>query len=266
MWLIFLSEMTGIFLFIFWIIMPTSLGFGENPSLSNEFNEIYNFLFSTYFMRALWVIGFLLIILLIFRRVSVNINPAITIAWMFLGKHTTKKGLIILLAQFFGAFLSVITMYYISSSEMINWWGNDGSLDTLGSIYPKLELGVFTNKYTVYDFYVNSPIGIENIYIIINIFLEFLFTLILISAVSFGDNIKWEFRPYFIFFCMITIIPLGLHTNNIALNPARIIACSLISFLEKGENTTIYIVPLLFGELLAVIVSIIIGRKINEQK
>ncbi len=49
------------------------------------------------------------------------------------------------------------------------------------------------------------------------------------------------------------VVTLGIHTNNVALNPARLIAPAVVSQLMGGAHTLQYVLIFLAGELLAVL-------------
>ncbi len=49
------------------------------------------------------------------------------------------------------------------------------------------------------------------------------------------------------------IVGLGIHTNNIALNPARLIAPAVVAQFMGGAHTLQYVLIFLAGELLAVL-------------
>ncbi len=247
------SEFVATFLFVFWIILPGSLGFGVNPNLSDWWNNLYNFVFSTYLTKAIWTAGFLVIILYMFRGISSNVNPAVTLSQYFTGRHDGIKATLMILTQFIAAMSAALLMLLVCNLSSIDWWNESNNLS---SVYPKLEFnGWIANTFgyntVLIDLSKNNDF-INNSYIIVTIALECALTYLLILSVNeFNDVVNHSIKPLFISGTLVIILLIGYHTNNICVNPARITASALISSAAGHGNAIIYLPAFIFGEFLA---------------
>ena len=82
LWAILLCEFFGTIALTLWIILPSTLAFSTPEAHSNnqEFWEAWAKIWQLMFMKALWAALFVVAIVYLLRPISVNLNPAVTIA------------------------------------------------------------------------------------------------------------------------------------------------------------------------------------------
>ncbi len=83
--------------------------------------------------------------------------------------------------------------------------------------------------------------------------IEFVFTWLLLWSVVGAKRVSHNARPFLIFAVLMVVVTLGIHTNNIALNPARLVGPAVIAQVTGGAHTMQYVPFFLAGELLAVL-------------
>ncbi len=286
-WVILLAELIGTFAMVFWIVAPSSLNLGQF--------EWYNNIFGTFVMKAFWVAGFILILIFLLRWISVNLNPAVTLAEIATGQVTRQQGAAMIGIQFVGAFLGTYLAYWMGvNMEVFNGaivaFPNEGT-HTLDAVFPRLILsdtemawfngaswlptdGVFFDPLNYVDGQIFEPGWVVDhthhtfnrellgFYILIML-IEAAFTWLLLWSVVGARRVSKNARPFLIFMVLMVVISLGIHTNNIALNPARLMAPAVIAELTGGAKTIIYTPIFLAGELLAVL---LIARKAGKRE
>ncbi len=274
LWVVLLIEFIGTFLMVFEIIAPSSFDLGSN--------DVYSVIFGSFFMKAFWVSAFILLLIYLLRNISVNLNPAVTLSEVATGHHNWTKAFWMILIQFLGAFCASETAYFIANAAG-TWDASVAENSVLDAIYPVLRFSSMEQQLLSLDSsYINflEP-GFkldtykEGAYLIILFAIEALYTFVLISSVIWGSKyISNSLRPLIIFGTLLIIITLGIHTNNIALNPARLMAPAISSQLHGGAKTLQFSWVFLFGELFAVMLVFYIesiknkkvGNTVSEMK
>ncbi len=239
---IYLSEFIATFIFVFWIILPESLGFGTNPILDSGFNQFYNTIFGSPFMKAVRVAVMLSILLYIFGRISCNINPAVTLSQYFMGKHDKTKAAIMMITQFVSGFLAALSLYLIANTEAINYWNSSSSLSTPApKIYLDSPLYRFLGVDGVYiDFTDKSINKAQYIYSIILIIFEGICTLALLLAINNFGNINKQIKPIFISIVLIIFCSIFSSYGAAKFNPARTLGPGIVSLIFGGSNNIIW--------------------------
>lgn len=251
LWFVLFVELFGTFAMVFEIIAPSALDLGQY--------DWYNMIFGTFIMKSFWVAGFILLLIFVLRKVSVNLNPAVTLSEIATGHHTWTRGIEMIVFQFIGAFLAAFLAY--GSAVWGGTWqafGEGSTGSTLDAVYPRLifsniEVNWFGFKPSYMDFLSSQPSTNQWPFAIVSYIMEFSLTFALIASVIYGKKIgaQWG-RPFTIFGTLMVIVFLGIHTNNIALNPARLYAPAVVSQVMGGAQTLQFTWIFLFGELTAV--------------
>ncbi len=290
--IILISELLGTFLMVLWIIVPSAWNLVDNTTWYADY-------FSTFIMKAFWVAGFILILIVLLRWISVNLNPAVTLGEVAVGNTSWRQAYWMIGTQFLGAFLAAYFAFYVADhvivtgagTEAITWaWDATGgaadsiwaanSNHTLDAVYPLLQTSGNEQEWfgltTANGTYVNA---LENIFtlwdaewatnssalafMLVPAAIEFLFTLMLISSVVYTSDNK-HVKAILIFLTLMFVVTLGIHTNNIALNPARLLAPAIVSASLEGGNIALpaYALVFLAGEMLAVL---FVFRKENRK-
>lgn len=287
--IILLAELIGTFLMVFEIIAPSALNLSANTVW-------YDKIFGTFFMKAFWVAGFILILILLLRWISVNLNPAVTLAEMAVGNTSKQQGAWMIAIQFVGAFLAAYAGYWMGTHmDVFNGAGTlatstaawvDGQ-STLDAVYPILKLsqnevewlsatnnllvafpgvtgtldattGAWTPDAGIFTLWTQGVNGFALnstawAFIAITFALETIYTWLLLWSIVGARKVSNGARPFLIFLVLMLVVTLGIHTNNVALNPARLIAPAVVSQLMGGAHTLQYVLIFLAGELLAVL-------------
>ncbi|BDU67486.1 MAG: hypothetical protein TYPL_1390 [Candidatus Tyloplasma litorale] len=264
--IILLCEFIGTFLMVFEIIAPSALGL-------DQFNW-YNNIFGTFIMKSFWVTFFILILIYVFRNISVNLNPAVTLGEVAVGNTPWKNAGPMIAIQFIGAIIAAYFAYWMGSSWSVFNSAWESGTETLDAVYPVIKVSsteqvMFGWDNAVYLDQLNGINlwegidGVNSTFVfshtswiafdLVPFFIEATFTFILISTIVYFPKVRHGVRPYFIFFPLLIMVALGIHTNNIALNPARLIAPAFVSQ-TMGEAATLQFTWIfLLGELFAVL-------------
>ncbi len=291
-WLILLIELIGTFAMVFEIIAPSALNLEQFTWYQN--------IFGTFLMKAFWVAGFILILIFLLRWCSVNLNPAVTLAEVSTGMISRQQGALMIIFQFIGAFAAAYAAMWMGAnlevfnqSVVINGVpGVDATNHTLDAVFPRLilsdtEMVWFADATWLPVDDLGNPIntiwttpidGTLNDWFdgtgpafnweVLGFFLiimgiEALYTWLLLWSVVGAKKVSHNARPFLIFAVLMVVVTLGIHTNNIALNPARLIAPSVVAQLSGGAHTIQYIPVFLAGELLAVL---LVARRAGKRE
>ncbi len=225
-WVVATIEFIGTFLMTFMIIAPSTFGLYNAETYGNsDFGKGIELIFSFMFMRAMWVAFGIWVLIILFNKISVNINPAITIAEMAAHNHLRAQGVVKILAQVGGAIVASYIALYLG----LAWMEDVTSIDSI-------QLGV-------HNFYQSDPnsqmgfiiddneinIAEHQVYIAVQFFMEFILTFLLLLAVFSTDHINWSIRSCILAIVLLVLVSIGIRTDNIALNPARLIGPAMAS-------------------------------------
>ncbi|NQX83216.1 MAG: aquaporin [Mycoplasmataceae bacterium] len=275
-WVILLFELIGTFLLVFEIISPSTLNLDSKLW--------YQMIFGTYIMKAFWVAGFTLILIYIYKFVSVNLNPVITLSEIAIGHNTWIRGIFMIVVQIIGALCAAEFAHFLA--VQIGTWEPGNS--TLDAVYPRFIISSTGQNWfgldsTYIDFLNGGGTWIsassktmkwsEWLFILVPYLIEFLFTFGLIASIIYskkitqiyGKKINDYWRPILVFGALMVFITFGLHTNNISLNPVRLYAPAIVSQFHGGAKTLQFTWIFLFGEMSAVLLVFFIEGKRNEK-
>lgn len=252
LWFILMVELLGTFAMVFEIIAPNALDLGQF--------DWYKMIFGTFFMKAVWVTGFIWILIMICGKVSVNLNPAVTISEVSAGKFGWNRASLMLVVQFVGALAAAEVAYQLGG--LMNVEGT-----TLDAVYPVLQAPAwwfgeeYGSVHTVWNegmtvFNGNESFSSWAIATIPFMLIEAIFTYGLIASV-FEGNFKFMARSFVICIPLTFIVMFGIFTHNIALNPARLLGPAIIGQMHAGlghsTGTLQFTWIFLCGELLAIL-------------
>ena len=263
LWLILLVEFVGTFLMVLEIIAPSSFRLNDN--------HIYNMIFGSYIMKAVWVSTFIYILILLFRKISVNLNPAVTLAEVAAGNTSIYKAGLMIIAQFAGALFAGESAYLIANA--IGAWDHSNPLsNSLDAVAPRLVFdGPFMNLLGVNPTIVESwvtkpPHGFGWLFGIVPFLIEFVLMYGLLASVIYGKSeITSNIRPIIIFATLTVVVALGIPTLSIAINPARLYGAAIATQINGGAHTLQYTWIYLFGELSAVYLFFVVENVKNEK-
>ncbi len=266
LWVVLLVEVIGTFFMVFEIILPSAIALGDSTmnNLPHWLNTGYNIIFGTYIMKAFWVTGFILLLIYICRKVSVNLNPAVTLSEAVSGHHTWGKAFSMIGIQFLGAFAAA--SFALGCSHWSGAWDATMSSNNVGTaldgVQPRFLVGQLSDYSFQHLFGWNktslipeSNIPLQLAISPLLIIIEAAFTFALISTVIYfpkAGKITEKWRPLLIAIPLTITVCIGIHTDNIALNPARLIAPAVVSTVAGGPNSMQWIWVFLSGELIAV--------------
>ena len=247
LWVILLVEFLGTFAMTLEIIAPGAF-FSGLPT--------FNAIFSTNILKAFWVATFILILIFICRRVSVNLNPAVTMAKIAYGNTRVTTGIWMMLFQVMGGLLAGEAAYLIADAA--GTW--KPGVTTLDAVAPNLNFNTFFHG--VFNIHISeqfnwlkeAPKGTDWFFGLVPFAIESILTFALIASVCYGKNIKKNTRALLIYLTLVIIITIGIPTDNIALNPARLIGPAVASELNGGAQTLQYTWIFFMGQIMAVIV------------
>ncbi len=225
-WVVAVIEFIGTFLMTFMIIAPATFGLYSAETYGNsDFGQVIEEIFSFMFMRALWVAMGIWVLIILFNKISVNLNPAITISEMAAHNHLRAQGVVKILAQVSGGIVASYIALYLG----IAWMGEVNSLDSI-------ILGTHNfyqpNADVQLGFMIDSkPIVLADhqAYIAVQFFMEFILTFLLLLAVFATDHVNWSLRSWILALALLVLVSIGIRTDNVALNPARLIGPAMAS-------------------------------------
>ncbi len=277
---ILLSELIGTFILVFGILLPGALGVNLEASShvwgSENFWNALDTIFSSIAVKGLWVATLILALVFIFRKWSVNLNPAVTLAEVSLRNDTVGLGIIKIITQFIGAFAGVFAagavVGYTSTSAYDalvsnGHWVNDGvnvlesafgqgfGLDTTHPMFQHIQWDSISEglSYT-------QPVSAEELRSteyawtwIIFMLIETALTFGLLISVFWGKKISYNVRPFVIWGGVWLILLVGIRFDTIALNPARLMAPAILEKVLMGQDVGMQFSWIyLMGELFAV--------------
>lgn len=269
LWVILIVELLGTFAMVFEIIAPNSF-------LSNF--DLYNQIFGTFIMKALWVTVFIWILIQICGKVSVNLNPAVTISEVTHGAFGWNRASLMILMQVIGAITAAEVAYQIA--EVM------GTTNTsLDAVKPVLQVpgwmagDAFNTTTVIFSGYAGygETFGQAMLTVIPTISIESILTFALLSSVFYGNFNNPEkdgpsqSRALVIFGVLTGAVYIGIFTLNISLNPARMIGPALVGTAHSGsaliniEQNLQYAWMYLAGQLIAVMIFAIIEYNKKEK-
>lgn len=230
---ILLAELIGTYLLTLWIILPSSVGF-------DSMNNWWGYIWTLMIMKALWVAGFIVFIVYVLRYISVNLNPAVTIAEIAKGNDKLPIGLAKINIQFAGGIMAGFTALGLA----ILTDNNTSNLDAISPLvrhydFSNLGAGGWYDNPILSKSY-NDFNGGQGIFVMSSMILEFIYTYALLASVFYWQKkVSHNMRPIVIGLIVWLAVTLGLRTNNIALNPARLIGPAIAQ--SVGINSGILI-------------------------
>lgn len=230
---ILLAELIGTYLLTLWIILPSSVGF-------DSMNNWWGYIWTLMIMKALWVAGFIVFIVYVLRYISVNLNPAVTIAEIAKGNDKLPIGLAKINIQFAGGIMAGFTALGLA----VLTDNNTSNLDAISPLvrhydFNNLGSGVWYDNPILSKSY-NDFNGGQGIFVMSSMILEFIYTYALLASVFYWQKkVSHNMRPIVIGLIVWLAVTLGLRTNNIALNPARLIGPAIAQ--SVGINSGILI-------------------------
>ncbi len=268
LWFILMVELLGTFAMVFEIIAPNALALGDPNVVGEGFANFYNAVFGTFIMKAFWVTGFIWILIMICGKVSVNLNPAVTLGEVADGKFGWNRGFSMIGIQLLGAIAAAEAAYQIGAIMSANSEFNT----TLDAVYPVfqtpwymgsgLEMGktnpIWNEGMNVFGSN-SATFGQWALAIFPFMIIEFVFTYLLISSV-FEGKFGFMGRSFVICIPLTITVALGIFTHNIALNPARLLGPAIIGQMHSAASshattaTMQFTWIFLLGEILAVMV------------
>jgi len=259
LWVVLLVEFLGTFAMVFQIEAPSSFDLASN--------KIFGVIFGTNIMKAVWVAGFILLLIFICRKVSVNLNPTVTMAEIAIGNTRFLDGAWMMLFQVMGGLLAGESCYLVAN-HIGTWHPN---ITTLDAVAPNLNYehffgGVF--NITVpekFNWLKQPPTGALWLYGLVSFFIEAVLTFSLLASICYG-KVGHNTRALLIFITLVIIVAIGIPTDNIALNPARLIGPAVSAELNGGAKTLQYTWIFFMGELFAVIIFWYIEALKNDKK
>lgn len=237
---ILLAELIGTYLLTLWIILPSTVGF-------DSMNNWWGYIWTLMFMKALWVAAFIVLIVYVLRYISVNLNPAVTIAEIAKGNDKLPIGLAKINIQFAGGIMAGFTALGLAILT-------DNSSSNLDAISPLVRYYDFGNLGT--SGWYDNPIlsksysdfnGGQGAFVMSSMVLEFIYTFALLASVFYWQkSVSHNMRPIVIGLIVWVAVTLGLRTNNIALNPARLIGPAIARTVgvNSGHLVSSSIVPI----------------------
>lgn len=249
---ILLAELIGTYLLTLWIILPSSVNF-------DSMNNWWGYIWSLMIMKALWVAGFIVFIVYVLRYISVNLNPAVTIGEIAKGNDKLPIGIAKINVQFVGGIMAGFTGLGLAILT-------DNNSSTLDAISPIVRWNDWSNIGSMgwYD----NPIASKNYadfnggqaaFVASSMVLEFSYTFALLASVFYWEKkVSHNMRPIVIGLIVWLVVTLGVRTNNIALNPARLVGPAIAQtvgvnagFLTNNINYTDWMWVYLVSEFAA---------------
>ncbi|NOQ50241.1 MAG: hypothetical protein GQ557_01065 [Mycoplasmataceae bacterium] len=281
-WLVLLIEFIGTFLLTFLIIAPSVFGLyaleSENFSGSAAtFVEIFTKIFQPMFMRALWVGAGIWILIIWFNKISMNFNPVVTFAEMGAGNIDNSQGVLKIFIQVIAAILASAFAYLIANAAGIDV----ESLDSIRlGVHNSYLLGADDNVFSYgTNMVVNPDTGFVRIwYALLQFTLEFILTFGLLAVIFLTEKISIGPRSFIISIGIVILVSIGIRTNNIAINPARLLGPAIVatfinlttpsSTIDSGAWQAIPLIlsaEILAGYLMYYIVSTKNDKKVNNE-
>ncbi len=276
--LILISELVGTFILVFGILLPGALGVNLAPEAhiwgSENFWNTLDAIFTSIAVKGLWVATLILVLVFMFRRWSVNLNPAVTLAEISLKNDTAALGVTKIVIQFVGAFAGVFaaaavigftsTEAYMQLYTTGTWAAVDGGqsvlevakdggygLDVTYPMFKQINWDTISEGLSYSTTYLN---GTEDAWSwIIFVLLEAALTFGLLASVFWGKKISHNVRPFVIWGIVWLLLIVGIRFDTIALNPARLIAPAVLEKVLMNSTDGLQFSSFyLIGELFAV--------------
>lgn len=278
LWFILMVELLGTFAMVFEIIAPNALQLGNADVVGKGFSDFYNAVFGTFLMKAVWVTAFIWILIQICGKVSVNLNPAVTLTEVAEGKFGWNRASLMILVQVIGALAAAEMAYQIGHFMEVK-------AVTLDAVHPVFQVPAWMDggNFNETSHIWNSKDGSVNTFwevigvVIIPVVLEMALTFLLLVSVFYGnfDNPEkggvTQKRALMIFALVTVAVYIGIYTENIALNPARLLGPAIIGQAHSSADSAVegnlgFSVLYLMGELLAVLTFILIANAKHEKE
>ena len=230
-WVTWGVEFLGTFLMVFMILAPAAFNFSEGSLYYGAAGEIVEVLFSTFAFKAFYVAFFIYVLVLLLRRVSANFNPAVSIVHMVRKDDSLITGFGKIAAQFAGAFAASYLAYYLS--DIGGFWSSSSTLDSLVPTLQFYDWQGVSDTSAIIDYQAYYGFSIDDNmswYWLPVVLIEAVLTFALLGSVFMGGKwVTYRGRPVVIFAVLWIIIALGIRTNNVALNPARLVAPAVVA-------------------------------------
>lgn len=282
LWVILLAEFLGTIALTLWIIIPSTMAFTTPQAHTNNINfwETWSNIWSLMFMKALWAALFVVFIVYLLRSISVNLNPAVTIAEIGYGNDPLSRGLLKILVQFCGGICAGFFAYLISDSMGLwNSAENPANYQTsLDAVYPVWTHytwdGSIDYNSALYTTKSYDEMDFGGLFVTISFFLEILYTGILIGGVFLFKNVTHFWRPIVVGIGVWLAVALGIRSANFSINPARMMGPAIahdVMASATGVNGdvmyTIWIPFYLVAQIIAGLCFAYYGKKqINKNK
>jgi glycerol uptake facilitator protein len=260
----FCGESMGIFILVF---------FGCGSVAVSVLFSAYQGLFQ---VAAIWGIGVTLAIYASRSLSCAHLNPAVSIAFVCAGRMPARKLPVYLIAQFTGAFLAGLLLYFIFSDSIAKFElannimrGSSESVRTemiFGENFPNPAIGQAVISVTLLNAFIAEGLGT---------FLLILFIFFLTEGCSFGRPDS-KISPVFIGAAVAGIICIIAPLTQAGLNPARDFGPRLVAYLagwgkvaipgSKGGFFTVYILAPVLGGILAAFIFTKIIQPLMESR
>ncbi|NQX84118.1 MAG: aquaporin [Mycoplasmataceae bacterium] len=252
----YLAEAIGTFILTFLIITPSTFAFGSNPNIADWFNTI----FQIPLFAALWPALVIGLAIVLFYKISCNLNPSVTVFEWRLGMYTTSKMIYIVLLQFISAIAASYLAWFIASvsnPQLVSTAEGTFNLDAVKPVFQSKWPLEGTKIYAGgIDTYAASNITLYA-FVMISEFIGVSILLLLI--------IKLSYQPSFGLKMVLTawvLVRLMFPFGTYDLNPARSFSPSLTAFTQGGTEG-----PLKFTWMYLVAqfaASLYMGRKFKD--
>lgn len=272
-WVILLIEFIGTFILVFGIIAPKAFGWTVEPESITKFGDVmYYIFFSSFIQISLYVSSLILILIFLLAKISVNLNPAVTLAEVAVGNTKWHIALPMIFIQLIAGILASLVVYELISvvgtpAAQENFENGQFSLDSVSPTFTAPKL-LNNTSHNIESWAVVPPVKIEWLYALPVYIIEFLFTFALLASIVYGkDKISRNKRPFIIFLTLFVIISFGCMTSNVALNPARLLGPAIVGHIAgegPAAETMQYQMIYLAGELSAVALVFYIESKLGK--
>ncbi|BDV02493.1 MAG: hypothetical protein HPAVJP_3820 [Candidatus Hepatoplasma vulgare] len=277
---ILVSEFLGTIALTLWIILPSTMAFTTPAAHQNnqDFWIAWSNIWSLMFMKALWAALFVVFIVYLLRFISVNLNPAVTIAEIGYGNDTLKIGSLKIGAQILGGISAGFFAYLISDSMGL-WNSADNaasyqtSLDAVYPVWTSYNWGDIDYNTALYATKSYDEMDLGGLFVTVSFFLEILYTGILIGGVFLFKNVTHFWRPIVVGVGVWLAVTLGIRSANISINPARMMGpaiahdvMSSVTGVNGDVMYTIWIPFYLIAQIIAGLSFAFYGRKQINKK
>ncbi len=239
-WVVLLVEAIGTFILVFGILAISALSFENSAhhSSNESFWKGIESIFTWFIVVALYVGILIYILLLLFRNVSANFNPVVTVIEIYTKKDTPKLGAYKITVQMTFALAAAFFIYGVS-----NWtgiWDSQSSADlehTLGAVYPYFKSWNWSDLSGGHYAVTFTDYTIESfLYWVAIILIETIFIFIALTQI-FWVKLSKNLHSIWVALVFVILITVGLRFSTVSLNPARMFAPAIVTEILGGNNT-----------------------------